>query len=222
VSDHGHPGLLVVLEGIDRSGRSTHARLLEAHLRHRGRAVTRTSLGTAQLAGPPIRQARADRQPDATEIALLYAADLAERIEQVVEPALRAGLIVLADRYRWTPMARAAARGVDVAWLATLFAFAPNPDLVLWLDVDVRTSLKRRDTDPDPFEAGLDLGLSADARESYALYQARLAAAFADFAIRDGFLRVPADGPPEAVEPVLEAAVDALLEHGPSAPPGIA
>jgi dTMP kinase len=155
-------------------------------------------------------------------MALLYAADLAERIEQVVEPALRAGLIVLADRYRWTPMARAAARGVDVAWLEALFAFAPTPDLVLWLDVDVRTSLHRRDVDPDAFEAGLDLGLSADTRESYALYQSRLAAAFADFATRDGFVRIPADGPPDVVEPMIEAMVDALLEGGPIAPPGIA
>lgn len=222
MSAHGHPGLLIVLEGIDRSGRSTHARLLEAHLRHRGRAVTRTSLGTAQLSGPPIRRARADRRPDAAAMALLYAADLAERIEQVVEPALRAGLIVLADRYRWTPMARAAARGVDPAWLETVFAFAPVPDLVLWLDVDVRTSLQRRDADPDAFEAGLDLGLSDDTRESYALYQARLAAVFAGFAARDAFLRVPADGPPDEVEPILEAAVDSLVERGSSAPPGIA
>jgi dTMP kinase len=155
-------------------------------------------------------------------MALLYAADLSERIEQVVDPALRAGLIVLADRYRWTPMARAAVRGVDIGWLETLFAFAPAPDLVLWLDVDVGTSLSRRDADPDAFEAGLDIGLSADTRESYALYQARLAAAFAEFAVRDGFVRVAADGPPETVEPVLEAAVDALLERGSPAPPGIA
>jgi dTMP kinase len=88
-----------------------------------------------------------------------------------VDPALRAGLVVLADRYRWTPMARAAARGVDVQWLETLFSFAPDPDLVFWLDVDVRTSLRRRDADPDAFEAGLDLGLSDDTRESYALYR---------------------------------------------------
>ncbi len=212
---HGEPGVLVVLEGIDRSGRSTHARLLEEHLRHRGRGVARTSLGTATLAGPALRRARAGRRHDAAAMALLYAADLAERVEQVVLPSLRAGLVVLADRYAYTAMARTAARGVEQAWLDAVFAFAPAPDAVLWLEIDPATALRRRDRDPDAYEAGLDLGLAADVRRSYAIFQARLASLFAEYAPRYGFTPVDATGPVDGVGSELEGAVDRLLEARP-------
>jgi dTMP kinase len=191
---HGEPGVLVVLEGIDRSGRSTHARLLEEHLRYAGMGVARTSLASATLTGGSIRTAKRDGRADPVEIALLYAADLAERLDQVIAPSLRAGLVVIADRYRWTPMARAEARGVDAAWLAALFDFAPRPDAVLYLDIDPDASLARRSGEPDPFEAGADLGLAADRRESYRLFQARLAACFERYAGPAGFTRIPAGG----------------------------
>lgn len=196
---HGEPGVLFVLEGIDRSGRSTHVRRLEEHLRYAGRGVTRTSLASSLLVGDLIRKAKRDRHADPTETALLYAADLAERIEQVVTPSLRAGLVVIADRYCWTPMARAEARGVDAEWLDPLFGFVPPPDAVMFLDVDAAASLARRPDDPDPYEAGLDLGLSADRRESYRLFQERLYACFDRYAARAGFTRI---GAAESIEQV--------------------
>jgi dTMP kinase len=210
---HGEPGALVVVEGIDRSGRSTHVRLLEQYLRYRGRGVTRTSLATSRLAGEPIRKAKQERRASPIATALLYAADIAERVELVIRPSLRAGLVVLADRYVWTPMARAEARGVDPAWLAEVFAFAPAPDLILLLDVDPEVSLARRPVELDPYEAGLDLGLAADVRESYRIFQGRLAASLDRAAADGGFTRVPANDPPQIVEPRLEAAVDALLDR---------
>jgi dTMP kinase len=208
---HGQPGVLFVLEGIDRSGRSTHVRRLEEHLRYAGRGVTRTSLASSLLSGDLIRGAKRDRHADPTETALLYAADLAERVEQVVLPSLRAGLVVIADRYCWTPMARAEARGVDRAWLEAVFAFVPPPDAVLFLDVDADASLARRTGDPDPYEAGLDLGLSADRRESYRLFQARLYDCFDRYAGPAGFTRIRADGPEERVGPRVVRAADAVL-----------
>lgn len=204
-------GKLIVLEGIDRSGRSTHASLLESHLRHRGRGVTRTSLGASLLSADSLRRAKRGRRPDPVEIALLSAADLAERIDQVIEPALRAGLVVVADRWTQTPTARAEVRGVDRAWLDGLFSFAPAPDLVALLDVDAATSLARRG-EPDPYEAGIDLQLSPDLRESYRLFQARLAAWFDREATRAGFLRLSAASSVERVEARLERAVDRLLD----------
>jgi dTMP kinase len=209
---HGEPGLLVVLEGIDRSGRSTHSRLLEQHLRYRGRGVIRTSLGTGSLAGPAIRRARSGRTHDASAIALLDAADLAERIEQVVQPSLRAGLVVLADRYAYTPMARARTRGVEQAWLDAVFSFVTPPDAVLWLEVDPATTIGRRDRDPDAYEAGLDLGLAADVRESYRVFQSRLAATFEGYAERYAFSTFDAVGRVDVVEGRLEAAVDRLID----------
>jgi dTMP kinase len=218
---HGEPGVLIVLEGIDRSGRSTHARLLEEHLRYAGLGVARTSLASATLTGGLIRTAKRDRTADPVEIALLYAADLAERLDQVIAPSLRAGLVVIADRYRWTPMARAEARGVDAAWLGALFDFVPRPDAVLYLDIDPDASLARRSSEPDPFEAGADLGLSADRRKSYRLFQARLADCFERCAAPAGFTRIAAAGSvPVVGRRVIRAADKAIATRlaGPAAP----
>lgn len=208
---HGEPGVLFVLEGIDRSGRSTHVRRLEEHLRYAGRGVTRTSLASSLLVGDLIRQAKRDRHAEPIETALLYAADLAERVEQVVIPSLRAGLVVIADRYCWTPMARAEARGVDPGWLGGLFGFVPPPDAVLFLDVDAEASLARRVDEPDPYEAGLDLGLSADRRESYRLFQERLYGCFDRYAGPAGFTRIGATGSIEQVGQRVLRTADAVL-----------
>jgi dTMP kinase len=208
---HGERGHLVVLEGIDRSGRSTHAAELERHLRYRGRGVTRTSLGTSVLSAGPLRRLRERGGRDPVELALLHAADIAERVEEVIVPSLRAGLVVLADRYVYTPMARAEARGVDPEWLSAVFSFAPAPDLVLLLDVDPETSLARSEKAPDAYEAGLDLGLSADLRESYRLFQGRLAGAFERYAERYDFTRVDAAAPIREVEARLERVVDSVV-----------
>jgi len=216
---HGMPGVLVVLEGIDGSGRSTHARLLEDRLRYEGRGVTRTSLATSATAAEPIRRARRDPRVGPLGTALLYAADLAERTEQVVLPALRAGLVVIADRYAYTPMARSEARGVDPVWLDEVFAFAVPPDLVILLDVDPETVLARRAGDPDPYEAGSDLHLAADLRESFRLFQARLDGCLRRSAERFGFTVISGSGAIAPVERRLERAVETVLEplrsHGP-------
>jgi dTMP kinase len=204
-------GALVALEGIDRSGRSTHASLLEAHLRHRGRGVARTSLGASLLSADALRRAKRGRRPDPVEIALLSAADLAERLDRIVHPALQAGLVVIADRWTQTPTARAEVRGVDRAWLDAVFSFAPAPDLLVVLDVDPATSLARHE-DPGPYEAGIDLRLSADRRESYRLFQARLGAWFDGEAGRSGFVRLPAAAAIDRVQARLERAVDRLLD----------
>jgi dTMP kinase len=208
---HGEPGVLVVLEGTDRAGRSTHTRLLEQHLRYAGRPVTRTSLASSALAAGPIRASRQGRM-DPIETVLLYAADLAERIEQVIVPALRAGFVVLADRYTYTPMARAEIRGVDGAWLDRLFAFAPPPDVTFLLEVDAATALARQGLgDPDPAEAGLDLHLARDVARSFGLFQDRLHDCLIRYAPRYNFSRVDARAAAPIVQAVLEPRLDAVL-----------
>jgi dTMP kinase len=209
---HAQAGIFIVLEGTDRSGRSTHVRLLEQHLRYSGRGVTRTSLATSVVAAEPIRTAKHERRMDPIETVLLYAADLAERIEQVIMPSLQAGLVVLADRYVYTPMARAETRGVDPDWLDRLFAFAPPPDLTFLLDVDAETALARRGRHPpDRYEAGMDLGLSTDTLESFSLFQDRLHGWFERQTPRYNFLRIDARGTPEVVAALIEPHVDSLL-----------
>jgi len=207
---HGERGVLLVLEGIDGSGRSTHVRLLDDRLRREGHGTTRTSLGTSLLAAQPIRRSR-ERGGDPHVTALLDAADLAERAALVILPALRAGLVVLADRYVYTPIARAVARGVDQAWLEGLHASMPAPDAVLYLDLDPGTALARRTGELDAYEAGMDLGLAEDVRRSYRLFGARLAETFDANVDRWGLTRVAATGSVETVAARLRSATDAVL-----------
>ena len=135
-------------------------------------------------------------------------------------PSLRAGLVVIADRYCWTPMARAEARGVDPVWLDALFGFVPAPDAVVFLDVDAEASLARRADEPDAYEAGWDLGLSADRRESYRLFQERLYACFDRYAGPAGFARIRAAGPVEQVGQRVLRIADAVLAGRSPMPPG--
>ena len=212
---HGLPGVLIVLEGTDRVGRSTLSRLAEQHLRYAGRAVTRTSMSTSAVAGEAIRRSRvagSTRTIDPAVTVLLDAADLAERIEQVIRPALTAGLIVLADRYAYTPMARAETRSVDPAWLDALFAFAPPPDATFLLEVDAATALARTEQRPaDPYEAGMDLHLSDDLLRSFRLFQDRLHQCFQGYIGRYNFGRIDARSDALSVQAQLNPRIDAVI-----------
>ena len=209
---HGHPGRLLVLEGIDGSGRSTHIALLEEHLRHHGIGAIRTSLATGSIAGEPIRALKREEHPDPVRASLLYAADLAERSERIVTPALRAGLVVLADRWAYTPIARAEARGANPGWLEEIFSFLPSPDVTIFLDVDPETVLERRRSEQlRPFEVGSDLGLSEDLEESYRLFQGRLYASFRRQAERYEFTSIASSGNVATVDAAIRASIDPLV-----------
>jgi len=185
---HGEPGRLIVLEGIDHAGRSTHAALLERYLRNTGHGVVRTSFGESAIAGEVLREAKRERGWDATAMVLLYAADLAERIEHVMRPALRAGLTVIADRYAYTPAARAVARGAAADWVESMFEFAPRPDLVLLLDLPASLAIARGRQDPAQKAESLDSAQANDYRD----FQAGVARWFATARGRLGFVRVDA------------------------------
>ncbi|HEY3072892.1 MAG TPA: dTMP kinase [Candidatus Limnocylindrales bacterium] len=210
-SSHGERGYLLVLEGLDHAGRSTHADLLARHLREIGRPPVVTSFGESNIAGELIRRAKAERGWDPTAIALLYAADLAERIEHVIRPALRAGLIVIADRYTYTPIARAVARGVDQTWLEGIFAFAPPPDRVVLLDIPPSVAVAR--------SADATIASTTDrdrARfEDYLRFQRRVSSWFADAASPLGFDVVAADREAEPVQRDIRAALGGLLDPEP-------
>jgi dTMP kinase len=213
---HGEPGRLIVLEGIDHAGRSTQARLLEQHLRYTGRGVVRTSFGGSVIAGELLRRAKTERGWDPSSVVLLYAADLAERLEHVVRPALRAGLTVIADRYAYTPTARAVARGVDRGWVEGLFEFAPPPDIVLLLDLPPSSAAARTSADAGVGGRGLP---GADRIDDYERFQTLVAGWFLDAASRLGFTTVPADRAAQTVQASLQAAVGPLFDPaaGPSA-----
>lgn len=175
---HGYPGTLIVVEGVDRAGRSTQVDLLIEWLTKRGRTVVKTDWNTSPHISKAIHKAKADGALRPLTYALFYAADFADRVANVIEPALRRGEVVVADRYIFTAFARDAARGADRHWLRTLFNFGPRPDYVFYLRVPPEVTAQRTPSAPikalDAYELGLDLGLSSDPRQSFQLYQQRV------------------------------------------------
>ena len=128
-------GRLIVIEGPDASGRSTHIGMITAKLEADGHAVLNTGLRRSELVGEGIVDAKREHMLGQRTMSLFYAADFADQLENKIMPALRAGYIVLADRYIYTLMARDAVRGMSKRWSHQLFGFAIVPDLVFYLDV---------------------------------------------------------------------------------------
>ncbi|MEI2617020.1 MAG: thymidylate kinase [Thermomicrobiales bacterium] len=169
------PGTLLVVEGIDRSGRSTQIALLIDWLRRRHIEPVRTDWSTSPHISKAIHKAKAAGELRPITFSLFYAADFTDRVANVIVPALERGDVVVADRYVYTAFARDIARGADPGWLETLYGFAPPPDAVFYLRVPPGVTRQRVPSTPsksiDRYEAGLDLGLSTDPDESFQLYQ---------------------------------------------------
>ncbi|MCO5175693.1 MAG: hypothetical protein M9890_01820 [Thermomicrobiales bacterium] len=172
------PGRLFVIEGIDRSGRSTQVRLLLDWLRRREIEPIRTDWSTSPHISKAIHKAKAAGELRPITFSLFYAADFTDRVANVIRPALERGEIVVADRYIYTAFARDVARGANHAWLETLYGFAPEPDAVFYLRVPPEVTKDRVPSTPvkaiDRYEVGMDLGLSSDPAESFQIYQQRV------------------------------------------------
>lgn len=174
-------GRLVVIEGPDASGRSTHIGVITAKLEADGHAVLNTGLRRSELVGEGIMEAKREHMLGRRTMSLFYAADFADQLENKIMPALRAGYVVLADRYIYTLMARDAVRGMSRRWSHQLFGFAIVPDLVFYLDVNPEELVHRvfqKNTFLDYYESGADLGLSDDMYESFMIYQRMIAKEF--------------------------------------------
>src|SRR6185436_13981016 len=139
----GCTGRLIVLEGTDGVGRSTQAIMLKEWLEVQGFAVLDTGWTRSKLVGQAITDAKQGHSLPRLTYCLMYATDLADRLEYQVIPALRSGFIVLADRYIYAALARGITRGADRAWLHDLFSFAIAPDLVLYLQLGVNDLIPR-------------------------------------------------------------------------------
>jgi dTMP kinase len=174
-------GRLIVIEGPDASGRSTHIGMITAKLEANGHAVLNTGLRRSELVSEGIMEAKREHMLGRRTMSLFYAADFADQLENKIMPALRAGYIVLADRYIYTLMARDAVRDMNRRWSHQLFGFAIVPDLVFYLDVDPEELVHRvfqKNTFLDYYESGADLGLSDDMYESFMIYQRMIAKEF--------------------------------------------
>lgn len=140
---HSHPGRLIAVDGVDGSGRATQLDLLAAWLQQQGYGVVRSAWNSSKLVSRTIHEARRQQALTPLTYSILHATDVAERQESEIVPALRAGYVVLADRYVFTAFARDIARGVDREWIYNLYAFAVRPDLAVYLRIPALESLQR-------------------------------------------------------------------------------
>jgi len=183
-------GKLITIEGTDGVGRSTQIQLLKEWLEIQGFAVMETGWTRSKLVGKTIGDAKEGHWLNPLTYTLLYTTDFADRLENEIVPALRAGYVVLADRYIFTVFARTKVRNVDPQWIRDLFGFALVPDLVFYLKIDFNT-LTRRVLDSnrmDYWEAGMDLNPGLDIYDSFKKYQTQLLREFDQLAKEFNFL----------------------------------
>jgi dTMP kinase len=176
-SPHPYPGRLIAVEGIDGSGKSTQVKLLERWLRARGYPVHFTEWNSSRLVRNSMRRGKRRNLLTPSTFSLLHAVDFADRFIYQILPHLRAGMIVLADRYVYTAFARDVARGVHPDWVRGVYRFAPRPDLTFFFRIPIDVSLERLLAGRAKlkyYEAGMDLGLSIDLVESFRLFQGRV------------------------------------------------
>jgi dTMP kinase len=207
-------GRLIVIEGPDASGRSTQIGLITAKLEAAGHAVLNTGLKRSELISEGILEAKRNFAGRKT-LSLFYAADFADQLENKIVPALRAGYIVLADRYIYTLLAREAVRGISRRWSHNLFSFAIVPDLVFYLDVGPEELVHRvfqKNAYLDYYESGADMGLADDMFESFIKYQGMIAKEFRRMQKRYNLVIIDGNRSIPETNADLQKRIDTFLE----------
>jgi dTMP kinase len=174
---HPYPGRLIAVEGIDGSGKSTQLLLLERWLHMRGYPVHFTEWNSSRLVRRSMSRGKKKNLLTPTTFSLLHAVDFADRLTYQILPPLKAGMVVLADRYIYTAFARDVARGVHPEWVRQVYSFALRPDLTIYFRVPIEVSLERLLSGRAKLkyhEAGMDVTRSADPVDSFRLFQSRV------------------------------------------------
>ena len=172
---HPYPGKLIVVEGIDGSGKSTQLSLLQKWLESQNFNTFFTEWNSSELVKETTRRGKKTKVLTPLTFSLLHATDFANRLYHQILPPLKAGMIVLADRYMYTAFARDAVRGMSPGWLRNLYSFAVRPDLVFYFRVPIEVSVSRllsgTRAELKYYEAGMDMGLSSNLTESFKIFQ---------------------------------------------------
>ena len=213
LSIDGYPGKIIAIEGTDGVGRSTQISLLREWLEVQGYGVIETGWTRSQLMAPTIDLAKGSNTLNKLTFVLLYATDFADRLEKEIIPALKAGFIVLSDRYIYTAMARAGVRGVDRSWIRSLYGFAIAPHLVFYLKIDEKTLIRRvlQSRGMDFWESGMDLKLGDDIYESFRAYQRALLREYTSMADEFGFRVLDARRKIDIIQDELRRQIGAFL-----------
>jgi dTMP kinase len=172
-----YKGKLIVVEGIDGSGKSTQISLLSQWLRSQNLAVNFSEWNSSELVKGTTRRGKKKQMFTPTTFSLIHATDFADRLERYIIPLLKAGAIVCADRYAYTAFARDVARGVSRNWVRNVYRFAVRPNLAFYFRVPLDVALNRilgGRAALKYYEAGMDLNLSRDVEESFRIFQSRI------------------------------------------------
>jgi dTMP kinase len=175
--EHPYPGILIIVEGIDGSGKSTQLQLLQKWLVNSKYRVFFTEWNSSALVKETIKRGKKKNLLTPTTFSVLHATDFADRLTHLIIPPLKAGMIVLADRYVYTAFSRDVVRGVHPEWVRNLYGFTVKPNIAFYFKVPIEVSLKRILTGRQNLkfhEAGMDLGLSDDPKESFKIFQSKI------------------------------------------------
>jgi dTMP kinase len=215
-------GRLIVVEGIDGSGKSTQLSLLSQWLRLRGYAVAFSEWNSSPLVRETTRRGKKKEMFTPTTFSLIHATDFADRLERYILPLLKAGAVVCADRYAYTAFARDVVRGVDPSWVRNLYRFAIKPDLAFYFKVPLEVALGRILGGRNAlkyYEAGMDLELSRNIEESFRIFQGRILVQYEAMIEEMGFHVIDATKSIEAQQREMRRIV--VRELGRTRPPEV-
>jgi len=211
---HPYRGRLICVEGIDGSGKSTQLLLLERWLRSRGYPVHFTEWNSSRLVRRSMQRGKKKNLLTPTTFSLLHAVDFADRLTYQILPPLKAGMIVLADRYVYTAFARDVARGVHPEWVRAVYSPALRPDLTLYFRVPIDISLERLLAGRAKLkyhEAGMDVGLSTDPVESFRMFQSRVLEIYDQLTLEFGMCPIDATAEIPNQQRVVRTMVQEIL-----------
>ncbi len=188
-----YAGALIVVEGVDGSGKSTQLYLLKRWLEIGGYRIHFTEWNSSPLVKNATRRGKQKRMLTPVTFSLLHAADFADRCERQILPLLHGGSLVLADRYIYTAFARDGARGCSERWLRNLYRFAPVPDITFYFRAPLEIAVNRIMSGRPRlkwYEAGMDLNLSLDRAESFKVFQGRIMDQYDRMVVTDNFVQM--------------------------------
>lgn len=213
---HPFPGKLIIVEGIDGSGKSTQLLLLRKWLESRGFHVLFTEWNSSELVRATTKRGKKTKSLTPTTFSLLHATDFASRLYHDILPPLKAGMLVLADRYVYTAFARDAVRGVSPAWVRKLYNFAIRPDMAFYFRVPIEVAIDRLLTGTRAqlkyYEAGMDMGFSQDLVESFRIFQSRILNEYDKIVDEYGLITMDAQQPIETQQEHMRQLVSKALE----------
>ena len=208
------PGRLFCVEGIDGSGKSTQLMLLKKYLESEGYPTVATEWNSSDLVRKTTKGGKKKKALTPTTFSLLHATDFAHRFHHQILPPLKAGMIVLADRYVFTAYARDFVRGLDLKWVRNLYRFAVRPTVAFYFRVPIdvaMTRIKAARAKLKWYEAGMDLGLSQEIDESFRLFQSRILEAYEKMIPEAGLEVIDATGPVNVQQQLMRERVRAAL-----------